>query len=80
MRCYFIWDEETNQKVLIPGCYGSLHREDLSCCNCPKPNKSLKQFEKEEYNKIVNKLQDDLDYLQKEYNSLLRIINKLKTK
>lgn len=74
MRCHFYWDEETKQKILIPGCYGSMHREDLSCCTCGQFNKSIKQYEKEEYNKHVSELQDEIDYLQKENNRPIRII------
>lgn len=80
MRCYFAWDEETKQKILIPWCYGSMHQEDLSCCTCAKPNKSQKQFEKEEYNKKVNELNEELEHLRKEYNVLLKIIEKINLK
>jgi hypothetical protein len=77
MKCHFIWDEQTKAKYLIPECYGSLHREDLSMCTCYKRLKSQKEFEKSEYNRRVNQLENDLEYLQKEYNALLRIIEKL---
>jgi hypothetical protein len=80
MRCYFVWDEVTKQKILIPGCYGSahwIHLNDTSHCCCPKPEKTFKKFEKEEYNKTIRQLADDLQYLKKEYNSILRILQKL---
>jgi len=77
MRCHFIWDEETKQKILIPGCYGSLHREDMKCCTCyVKTDKSAKQFEKEEYNKTVTELTERLEYLQNEYDKLIKIIER----
>lgn len=80
MRCHFVLDEQSKKKVLIPGCYGSLHREDLSCCTCPKPIKSAKQLQNESDNKRIKELEADLDYLHKEYDKLLRIITRLKNK
>jgi len=78
MRCHFIWDEETQQKYLIPGCYGSIDREDLSCCTCKPYNQSLKQFEKVEYDKRVKELQGTIEYLQHELMKSVKIIEELK--
>ena len=34
-RCKWVSDGEGGRFVL-PGCYGSIHRDDLECCNCRK--------------------------------------------
>tara|TARA_B100002049_G_scaffold145952_1_gene108413 strand:+ start:6087 stop:6347 length:261 start_codon:yes stop_codon:yes gene_type:complete len=43
MVCHYVKDPDTGEKILIPGCYGSLHQEDKSCCTCY----SHKQFKKD---------------------------------
>ncbi len=75
-RCRFIYDEQTRKKVLIPGCYGSLHRDDLSCCTCNGLH-SFKQYERKEFNDEVRQLRQERDALLKENNQLHRIIQKL---
>lgn len=76
MRCHFIYDKGV--KILIPGCYGSIYREDLSNCTCVK---TPSQFAKEKYNKVVNDLKSENDQMAKHIKYLTRIIDKLiKTK
>jgi hypothetical protein len=77
MKCHFIWDAQLKEKVLIPECYGSLHRDDLSCCTCKRREKSVKEFENDLYNKKVNEQADQIDYLQKELASTIRILQKI---
>ena len=70
MNCYFVWDEEHQHKILIPGCYGGLHTNDLSQCSCKSHNPPrITMIEKELKDEIVN--------LRKENNQLLRILEKL---
>lgn len=39
MRCHYITDKETGERILIPGCYGTIHSNDMEDCTCPKPRK-----------------------------------------
>lgn len=80
MRCYFTWDEQTQQKILIPFCFGSLHRNDKLCCTCPDPVKSENQSKKEAVRKEIKELTEANEILQKENNALIRIIEKLTKK
>lgn len=75
-RCRFIYDEQTRKKVLIPGCYGSLHRDDLSGCTC-QSNHTPKTYERKEYNDEVNRIRLERDILLKDNNQLHRIIQRL---
>lgn len=75
-KCHYIYDEEIG-KVLIPGCYGMLHTEDMNFCTCRDYPETAAQFEKREYNETVNKLKAENKELKKENALLNRIIKKL---
>jgi len=64
MKCYFAFDEETNQKVLIPGCMSVVHSDDIEDCTCYEFTYS--KFEKERYNKLLNERNQEIKELQKE--------------
>ena len=51
MKCYFHFDEESKQKVLIPGCWSVVHSNDIEDCNCS--NTTFSQFEKQRYNEVL---------------------------
>lgn len=36
MRCHYITDEKTGERILIPGCYGTVHSNGMEDCTCPK--------------------------------------------
>lgn len=77
MKCHFVYDPGTQKKWLIPGCYGSLHRNDLLKCCC---SATVKDYGKTEYNKEIKNLNEQIEYLTKEYNQLIRIIEKVNKK
>ena len=72
MDCYFAWDPKTNTKVLIPGCYGSLHREDKAMCTCKAyiPDQRLDTSEQK-------LLREEVKFLQQENKQLIRLLEKL---
>lgn len=87
MKCYFTIDPKNGNKVLIPGCYGSLHRDNLSCCTCRDSALTYNQFEKAQYNIKVGELNKDIEelrsivkQLRKDNYQLIRIIEKVKNK
>lgn len=80
MRCHYTFDEKLQKKILIPGCYGSLHEEDKSCCTCDVHPQTLASFENKEYNERVNGLIEENKILHKKVNELHRIIEKLRHK
>lgn len=75
MRCHFVFDKVSNKKVLIPGCYGSLYETDLSKCDCYQKsvNPTSNQIDKAE----IKDLKMQIDYLQKQLNAHIRIIETL---
>jgi O-acetyl-ADP-ribose deacetylase (regulator of RNase III) len=84
MKCYFAYNKDTKQKVLIPFCYGSLHRNDKKCCTCVDYPTTAAGFEKKLYNEEVEKLRDQIkhllefqEHMLKENNELHRVITKL---
>ena len=64
MKCHFAFDEETNHKVLIPGCMSVVHSDDIEDCTCS--DFSYSKFEKERYNKLLNERNQEIKELQKE--------------
>ena len=65
-------------KYLVPICFGSAHHNDIRYCTCTKQDKSFGQFEKEEYKAELLKLQIENKSLDKEANSLRRVLQKVK--
>ena len=66
MKCHYVYDEVSRQKILISCCYGTMHSDDIRDCDYSK-------FEKELYNKRVKELKDKLksmEYLYKEVQRL----------
>lgn len=76
MKCYFAFDEEKNQKVLIPGCRSVVHSNDIEDCTCQELTYS--KFEKERYNKILNERNQEIKELRSEAIRLNNLLYKLK--
>ena len=77
MRCYYHFDEETKQKVLIPQCWAVVHSYDKRDCTCVPD--TFAQFEKERYNKVlseksleINGMRDIIDKLNKRVEFLTK--------
>lgn len=68
LKCYFTYDEKTRQRVLIPGCWSVVNSNDISDCTCKKAN--FNEFEKQRYNEVVKKLNDEISALSKEITRL----------
>nr|DAT24181.1 MAG TPA: hypothetical protein [Caudoviricetes sp.] len=73
MKCHYVYDEVSRQKILISCCYGTMHSDDIRDCDCSDDEFNYSKFEKELYNKRVKELKDELksmDYLYKEVQRL----------
>lgn len=75
MKCYFVYDDESGEDVLIPMCYNVVHSNNIEDCTC-RPR--YKSFEKEEYKKALKEMQDKIDFLQNENQRLNNLIKKYK--
>ena len=53
MKCYYVYDEVSRQKILISCCYGTMHSDDIRDCDCSDDEFNYSKFEKELYNKRV---------------------------
>lgn len=78
MKCYYAFDEQTGQKVLIPGCMSVVQSEDVEDCVCTTDTFSA--FEKERYNKVLQEKCNAIKYLESEVVRLNKIIEKLHNK
>ena len=75
MKCHYIYTER-GEKVLIPGCMAVAVSGDMEDCTC-RNDISFPQFEREEYNKTVKALRQEIKDLESENACLNRIIRKL---
>lgn len=64
-RCYY-HIEPDGTKFLIPGCYGSMYKEDMSGCTCYKPK--MKKEKKEE--KYIDTLEANCRLLEAQNEKL----------
>lgn len=75
MKCQYIYTEQ-GEKVLIPGCMAVAVSGDMEDCTC-RNDISFPQFEREQYNKTVKALRQEIKDLEGENAYLNRIIRKL---
>lgn len=75
MKCHYIYTEE-GEKVLIPGCMAVAVSGDIEDCTC-RSKKTFAEFEREEYNKAIKALREEIKDLESENVYLNRIIKKL---
>lgn len=75
MKCHYIYTEQ-GEKVLIPGCMAVAVSGDMQDCTC-RSEKTFAQFEREQYNKTVKALRQEIKDLESENAYLNRIIRKL---
>ncbi|MDO6737102.1 hypothetical protein [Wenyingzhuangia sp. 2_MG-2023] len=59
MKCHYIQDEIAG-KVLIPGCWGTVHSNDMSDCYCDRSKKSPEQ--------VIEDLKEQVKKLKKQLN------------
>lgn len=75
MKCHYIYTEH-GEKVLMPGCMAVAVSGDMQDCTC-RSEKTFAQFEREEYNKTVKALRQEIKDLESENAYLNRIIKNL---
>lgn len=75
-KCHYIYDQKYG-KVLIPHCWPVVHSGDMSRCTCRSYPKTQAQFERQEFNQILQAKDKEIRDLEKENARLNRIIKKL---
>lgn len=75
MKCHYTTDKIAG-RVLIPGCEAVAHSYDIELCTC-RNHPTFAQFEKEIYNQTIKEKDQLISELEKENESLNRIITKL---
>lgn len=78
MKCHYVYTEQ-GENVLILGCMAVAVSGDMEDCTC-RSKKTFAQFEREEYNKTVKTLRQEIKDLESENDYLNRIIRKLTKK
>lgn len=85
-KCHYVYDEIAG-KVLIPGCWSVVMSDDIRDCTCSSGNEDLTfaQFEREQYNKelekrnaIIKELRADNKYLRSELKRHVTLLGKRK--
>lgn len=87
MRCHYVYDKIAG-KVLIPGCWSVVMSNDIRDCTCSAGEElTFTQFERERYNKelekrnaIIEELRADNKYLRSELKRHVTLLSKLKEK
>lgn len=59
MRCHYHYHEELGQKILIPGCWGTVHSGNMEDCHCGEDFVSYKHIERKEYSEKLEKCNKD---------------------
>ena len=65
MKCHYVYDEVSRQKILISCCYGTMHSDDIRDCDCSDDEFNYSKFEKELKDKLKS-----MKYLYKEVQRL----------
>jgi hypothetical protein len=73
MKCHYTIDLKTKKKVFIPMCYGTVHSFDKKDCCCEEPLTEYR-FEKERFNKVVEKKNKTITALESELKHLRKIL------
>lgn len=76
MRCYHATDPKTGEKVLIPGCEGTTYR-GIEYCTCENLPQTFKEFERKEFNEMIQGKNEIIREQQKEIVRLNRILRKV---
>lgn len=77
-KCHYIYDPKYG-KVLIPHCWSVVNSGDMARCTCRSYPKTEAQFERQEFNEILQAKNKYIKDLEKENARLNRIIKKLIT-
>ena len=87
MKCHYVYDKIAG-KVLIPGCWSVVMSDDIRDCTCSTgEDLTFAQFEREQYNKelekrnaIIKELRAENKYLHSELKRHVTLLSKLKEK
>ncbi|HBG40258.1 MAG TPA: hypothetical protein DDW85_02440 [Porphyromonadaceae bacterium] len=79
MKCHYTYYVENGEKhkVLIPGCWDVVISNNIRDCTCEDALTPC-QFEKERFNEVISRLQDEIKGLRDENEYLMTIIKRLK--
>ena len=77
MKCHYIYTEE-GEKILIPECMAVVISGDIRDCTCK--SYSFAEFEREEYNRTLKALKNDIKELEELVEYQNKIIEKLQKK
>lgn len=75
MKCHYTYFEGVG-KVIIPGCWQVVMSNDMSQCSCV-PTESFKQFERKQYNEVLNQKNQEIKELESEIIRLNRILKRI---
>lgn len=75
-KCHYIYDKQAG-KVLIPCCWAVVLSNDIRDCTCRNEDLTFAQFERERYNKELEKRNSIIKELQSE-NKYLHLHKELK--
>lgn len=79
MKCHYIYTER-GEKILIPGCMAVASSGHMESCICRSSPQTFREFEREEYNKRVQTLKQEIKELERDNAQLNRTIRKLTKK
>lgn len=75
--CHFVTGFN-GERVLIPGCYGSLYANDLSQCHCAGgPRRPDATFGSKDQPSSEPTIEDRLDALETKLNEIVEMLNRL---
>lgn len=74
MKCHFVYYEDAGN-VLIPGCWGTVHSNDIRDCYC-RNEVIPRQFEKQIFNDQMKEKLKEIKELEKEVARLRRILKR----
>lgn len=85
MKCHYVYDDVSKQKILIPGCWEVVRSDDISRCTCnAKDHLTYAQFERNRYNKELDKRNEiikeqckDIEYLKSELDRHIEMLEKI---
>ncbi len=88
MKCHYVYDDVSKQKVLIPGCWEMVRSDDISRCTCnANDNLTYAQFERQQFNneldkrnEIIKEQRKDIAYLKSELDRHIEMLENKNSK
>ena len=83
MKCHYVYDNVSKQKILIPECWEVVRSNDISRCTCRDEDLTFAQFERKRYNEelekrnaIIKELKADNKHLYSELKRHVDLLSK----